>query len=1275
MLTARRNAEDFVGTDRFLVQRRIGAGAFGVVYEAFDRQERSRVALKVLRFAEADALYRFKKGFRSLADIRHPNLVSFYELLAEDGLWLFSMELVPGVDFIAALAGSASRPQTDDRVVAHPSSAMADSWVEAASTFVPPDFDRVRRIVLQLARGLHTVHRNGKVHRDIKPPNVLVTEDDRVVLLDFGLVTELQRIGVPAAEPQTVGTPAYMSPEQALALPGTPASDWYSVGVMLYQALSGELPFHGTALEIMAGKQTGTPPPLAGLPADLEELCLGLLDPDPETRLGGDAVLGRLEGGGRAVPVVPVLREEVEVPFVGREEILAELESALGRCRDGAVAVYLRGASGIGKTALLEHFIRRLDQDDDPPVVLSGRCYLQESVPYKALDSLIDSLSRYLASLPRQEVEALLPAGVAPLAKLFPVLLRIESVASAGSEPLEPQLLRRRAFAALRELLGKLARGGRLVLVLDDLQWGDMDSFLLLDELLKPPDAPRLLLIGAYRSEDQSSSRFLRALAEHREYLRWHGADVRELEIDKLSASEASGLIRVLEVQGVELSPERTEGILREADGSPLFLSELARFSSAGPPASGLEEPSEEEPFEEAPSEEAPSEEAPSEEEPVEAAAVRLRDVILARVAALPSPARRLLECVAVAGKPLELETARLAADLASEGAAAVAQLRSQRLVRQLAGEQRTEIEIYHDRIRELVVESLSPRSLRAGHRALALALESSGRADPETLAVHFQATEEVVRAREYAVTAAARAEQALAFERAARLYRLALDLIDDQGPERYRLEVQLGEALANSGHSREAAETFLLAVGHSGAINPVEAQRHAAEKLLISGHIDRGMAILRHVLRTFGMRLEKRSWKSLLDLWWYRLRLRARGLRFQERPASECQPEQLRRIDVCWSVEIGLCLVDVLRASQFHSRHLLLALDAGEPERIARGLAMEVFFGSMEGAAADQVLAQARRLAGRVRGRYAACLTEMASGMLACSRGGWSEARRCLQNAENQLREARTGVAWELDTVRHFRVLAQLQLGCWPELFAELPDLLGPAREQGDLYLEIHLRHWVESFRHLVDDRPDAAREVLGETIRDWSHEGFHFQHFGHLHAAAQVALYQGRGLEAWKLVSGRWSELIASMIQRIEMVLIFSHDLKARCALAAASETEDPPLRAWLLRQVETGAHRIERAGSSWSLALASSLRSGIDALSGRRAAALAQLDRAAGAFDATDMVVHAAVARWRRGRLAEAVDPVSDAEALLRELGVRDPQRLAAVLAPGGWDRSPI
>jgi tetratricopeptide (TPR) repeat protein len=1257
MGSVNQGAEDFTGTDRFLVQRQLGSGAFGVVYQVYDRRDQSHVALKVLRSSEADALYRFKKDFRSLADLRHPNLVKFYELFTEEGLWFFSMELVPGPDFVEYLTGSPVDSGTPPTILDLDEDGDAEPVV--AQRKVPParDFGRIRGALRQLALGLHTVHRHGKVHRDIKPSNVLVTPApdaaDRVVLLDFGLVTELQQTLPLAVETQLMGTPAYMSPEQALALPGAPASDWYSVGVMLYQVLVGELPFQGTMAEIITAKQVGLPPDprrhRADLPADLAELSVGLLDPDPETRLPGEEVLRRLDRGAGSAALPSGRQPGSETPFVGREALLAELEEALGASRDGAVAVYLRGASGMGKTALVRKFAEDLRQRD--AVVLAGRCYLQESVPYKAFDSLVDHLSHYLLTLEEDAVEELLPGHVAELSRLFPVLLRVAAIqrATSGSpQPAEPAVSRRRAFAALRELLGRLAADRPLVLAVDDLQWGDADSFQLLERLFEPPDPP-LLWIGSYRSEDEASSPFLVALAEHRRALIERGVEVHELELGALSAAESQDLVRLLEGEGRDLAAGRFAGLIEEAGGSPLFLAELARRSGSRP-AGGERRPP----------------------------ALHLRDLILDRVAGLDPAARRLLRVIAVAGKPVDPEIAQKAAAIRSAAGEALAELRTQRLVRQSATAGREEVETYHDHIREAVVGVLDDDSLRRIHRSLALALELSGRAEPETLAVHFRATAEVERAREYAVSAAGRAEQALAFERAARLYRQALDLLGEDAAERYRLRVRLGAALADAGRSHEAAETYLQAVsdagvrpelGGQGADDLLEVQRLAAEKLLISGHVDRGLAVLRHVLRHVGMSLEKRPWKAMLRLWLLRLRLRLRGFGYRSRPEDACDPEDLRRIDVCWSVEIGLCLVDVLHASEFHARHLLMALAAGEPRRVARGLAMEIFFGAMDGGDGGDALALSRRVAASVAERYPSCLTEMAAGMAACSRGGWKEAYRRLGRAERQLLDSRSGGAWELDTARRFRVVALLGLGRWPDLFAELPGLLETARAQGNLFFEIHLRHWGESLRHLAEDRPESAEELVGDASR-WSQEGFHDLHFGRLHAEVELALYRGHGRAAWRLAESGWAELAESMIQRIEMVLVQSHDLRGRATLAAAARESDRRFRAGLTARVDGDARVLERSGSRWSRGLAAMLRAGVAAAGGDGDRARARLAEAETHFEAASMAVHLAVARRRLAELGGDAAGLAAADRQLEEAGIRDPVRLADVFAPGRW-----
>src|SRR5262249_12078551 len=163
------------------------------------------------------------------------------------------------------------------------------------------------------------------------------------------------------------------------------------------------------------------------------------------------------------------------------------------------------------------------------------------------------------------------------------------------------------------------------------------------------------------------------------------------------------------------------------------------------------------------------------------------------------------------------------------------------RLIRNTGRVGTDEIETYHDRIRETVVARLEPEVTREHHRRLALALESSSSADPEVVGMHLLGSGQPERAADYFATAAVQAADALAFDRAADLYRRARELQPETSPSEtiHRLNVRLGDALANAGRGAEASAAYLAAVPDASVADAIEFQRRAAMQFLISGHID----------------------------------------------------------------------------------------------------------------------------------------------------------------------------------------------------------------------------------------------------------------------------------------------------------------------------------------------------------------------------------------------------------------------------------------------------
>ena len=1248
----------------------LGSGGMGVVYRALDKNRGVEVALKTVRHESPRAILRFKQEFRSLLEVVHVNLVRLYELIFNGRGWYIVMELVDGPDFLRYVRDDLGTPGEDwqktglTTTEADASLAvLATAHVRVVADQTPTPLSsagrrRLRKALLQLAQGIAALHDAGKLHRDIKPSNVLVTQGRRVVILDFGLATELGRQGLTlTTEVQPLGTAAYMSPEQAAGTKISAASDWYSMGVMLHEALTGRLPFQGSALEVMMDKQRFDPPPpgelMPGVPDDLAALSVDLLRREPSARPTGREILRRL-GGGVGPEMGAGLPSSVgPLTLVGRARHRDALVNAFATVKEGrTVILRVHGTSGAGKSILVQKYLDELVEGHEA-VVLAGRCYQQESVPYKALDAVVDMLARYLTNLPQTEVCALLPRDVAALARVFPALLRVEAIAEAprrAAEVPDPQESRRRAFASLRELLARLGDHRPLVVSIDDAQWGDLDSAALLAEVLRPPDPPVLLLVASYRSEDRAMSPFVLALSEP---LGRPDPVIqrRELLVEALTQAESRELAMTLIANAGPAAVALAEDIARESGGNPFFVGELVRHVQAGEDLLGG---------------------------PGAAAAVDLDDVVWARVCRLPEEARRLLEVVAVSGRPLRQTDACRCISGLVDGRSALALLRSGRLVRGVAGSEE-EIETYHDRVRETVVARLGPEALSDYHRRLARALEASGRADPEVLGDHYRGAGEAEKAGRYFAAAADRAALALAFDRAAKLYRLALEVSPVDPNTGRQLHVALGDALANAGRGAEAARSYLMAADGATIAEALELRRRTALQYLISGHIDEGVAALRAVLAAVGMRLPATPRGSFVSYLWGCALLRFRGLGFRQRDASEISAADLTRIDVCWSAATGLSVVDWIRGRDFQARCLLLALRAGERSRIARSLAMQAAHSATDGLRRHRrtakLLAAADELARQVGEPYPLAMAELAQGVAVYLEGEWKAAHTHCDRASEILSENCTGVRWELNTTCAFGLWALSHLGEVAELGRRWPRLLADARDRGDLYAVMNLSTYLLSIVRLAANEPDRARDEVGQAMAHWSRGGYHVQHNDQAWGMAQIELYVGHGGAAWDLIAWNWPALSRSLLLHVQFVRVAMWNLRARCALAAA-ECSDEPLR--LLRAAAADARRLEREATPWSLASARLIRAALAWNRGGDQDAAELLIDAAGRFDAIPMALCAAAARRRLGVLLggdRGATLVAQADAWMHAQEVREPGCMTDVYAPGFNRRSGV
>ena len=310
-------------------------------------------------------------------------------------------------------------------------------------------------------------------------------------------------------------------------------------------------------------------------PAEIGDLCMGLLERDPARRLSGREVLDRLSGS--ISPRASTPDDAADAVFVGRESSLNLLAAAFAQVQAGrSVSVVVHGPSGMGKSALVQRFVDRLTAG--PPVlVLRSRCHEHESIPYKGLDGVIDSITRHLASLPATDLAHVLPHGAPALARLFPVLRALGVEPDLDETAPDPLALRRKAFDAFCDLLGRLARRQPVVIDIDDFHWADHDSVTWLTDLLHPPSPPSLLTLIAFRSEELEAKPFLSALTE-----RIDTGERVTLALGPLPDHEIAELVAALHPGMGGTADARPIDIARSSGGNPFLVEALTHHVSLG---------------------------------------------------------------------------------------------------------------------------------------------------------------------------------------------------------------------------------------------------------------------------------------------------------------------------------------------------------------------------------------------------------------------------------------------------------------------------------------------------------------------------------------------------------------------------------------------------------------------------------------------------------------------------------------------------------------------
>ncbi len=746
---------------RYQIRATLKQSAENSVYRVFDVSNGRDEAIKILRQEVADPqqLLRFKTEFRTLASLEHASVIRVHDFgILQDRFPYFTMEFFAGRRITEFFDGQ--------------------NWAAL--------YD----VILQIASGLHHIHGLGIVHLDLKPSNILVSDDGQAKIMDFGLAIESRQV----FDRQIRGTLQYMAPEVLKQDRIDLRADLYALGMTLYETVTGALPGYGRpAIEVIRmhlDEEIRKPSSInPRVPDALETIILKLLEKDPRHRYPTAAALLQVvaDAAGRKVPQDQLIAGRGEIyaaPLIGRQAEVEHLSALIAEAREGrGNGVIVAGAEGMGKSRIIRGATLRAQLEGAR--IFSGRCPANRKTVYA----------------PFFEVFQQMVHEVNPDADVAEEIGRIlEPVVVSSGPDTAPQQgqkyrLYNRLVQSMQDMYGFLSVGSEagsspLILIIEDLQWADPSTAELFSFLVGEAKQNGLLVIGTLTLETGGEA----AIESAAPNLSFWDQRAREgnfpiIHVETLTEALVREYLQSLLGEST-VSSELARWMYWESSGVPLNIRRIVDYLIA-------------------------HEYLQWEPSGWTAEMGRIRDlrmpggfgaILMEKVETLSPEQRVLLEIASVYGESMELDALTEVSDLDAELVfATVRSLDRERLVDE-SNDGRT-VTFPQIHLRDVVYNAMPERRRMELHLRIGEALEQRANDGSSQLtgqvAYHYARANDIDRGTRYSISAGDIASRTLAHEEASEFYRVALELMDLGGAEEAR-KAEVREKLADTYYRRD---------------------------------------------------------------------------------------------------------------------------------------------------------------------------------------------------------------------------------------------------------------------------------------------------------------------------------------------------------------------------------------------------------------------------------------------------------------------------------------